>query len=317
MNTRTRHGFAGAVLFAACYAAAVLRLQAGGRSLEEALAILVLMGLAFPALAALLLRRSASLPPPAPPAGGPVLAATFGLLAFVTLYLAAGADAVDAALPAAWHASAAAHDVVVLAKKLLVFVLVPYAVLHAAFGRRPRDFGLGAPALRALRGRHGVAALVLSLALCAFQLLAGRGAAPIRDGEIAGATLAAGLALTFAWNLLEAGVVEEFFFRAVLQERLAAALRSDVAAVFVGALLFGLAHAPGYVLRAGGVADALGSHPGASDAIAYSIAVPAVASFLFAYLWLRTRNLYVGIVVHAAVDTLPNTADFVRAWGLG
>ena len=43
---------------------------------------------------------------------------------------------------------------------------------------------------------------------------------------------------------IEAGLVEEFFFRWYLQSRLAAWTGSQVSAVLLGALVFGLAHAP-------------------------------------------------------------------------
>jgi hypothetical protein len=44
-------------------------------------------------------------------------------------------------------------------------------------------------------------------------------------------------------------VLQQVFFRALLQERLAAATRSDAAAVFAASALFGLAQAPGLSTR--------------------------------------------------------------------
>ena len=118
------------------------------------------------------------------------------------------------------------------------------------------------------------------------------------------------------WNVVEAGFVEEFFFRAVLQGRLALALRSDVAAAAAACVLFGLAHAPGYPLRGGAIADGLGAHPPALVAVAYAIAVPSAAGVLFAYLWVRTRNLYFGIFLHGAIDAISNADAAARLFGL-
>jgi membrane protease YdiL (CAAX protease family) len=313
------------VAFAGVYAASVARLAHGPFPLEEAISILVVMGAVFPALALLLLKGVRPLAAvgsgadavglPRAAVGSRELAATGALFLVVVAFLAGGSSAIDALLPTAPHSLA--HETLVLVKKLAVFVVLPYAVLRVGFGRTAADFGLGRDALRALWGRPGLAVTVLALAFCAFQWFAGRAAAPLRDGEITGVGLLVGVPLSFAWMTVEAGLVEEFFFRAVLQDRLGAALRSPGAAVFVGALLFGLAHAPGYVLRGAGVDDGLGAAPGVLDAAAYAIAVPAIASFVFAVLWLRTRNLWVGMLVHGAVDALPNVAETVRAWGLG
>jgi len=312
-----RSGTAAAVLFVVAYAAALHRgATAGSIDVEEALTVLVIVGGAFTALAWALLRRTAPVPGPDQSVTRSELAASLGLLAIATAYLAGGVDLIDRALPPGASSSPAVHELVTLAKKLLVFVVLPYGTLHWAFGRRAADFGLSLRALRALAGRQGLATVVLAVVVCGFQLVAGRAAAPIRSGEIAGSTLVTALALTFLWLILEVGLVEEFFFRAVLQSRIAAAAGSEAAGVFITALLFGLAHAPGYVLRSAGVADALGTHPSALDATAYALVVPAVASFLFAFLWLHTRNLYVGILIHAAMDTLPNATRMAQAWGL-
>jgi membrane protease YdiL (CAAX protease family) len=312
-----RRAAAGGALYGAVYTAALYRLSGSGiLPAEEALTLAAVLGVAFPALALLLLRGSP------PPSSAPETTArgeaaiAIALLVLVSAYLAAGAGLIDQLLPSAWVDSPRIHGLVVLAKKLVVFVVLPYAAMRALYGRRAAGYGLSPAALRTLAGRPGVSAVTLGILLCTFQWFAGRGATPIRTGALSGAALAAALVATFVWNLLEVGLVEEFFFRGFLQARLAALLRSPGAAVFVAALLFGLAHAPGYMWRGAGVADGLGTHPAALDALAYTVAVPGVASFLFAVLWLRTRNLYVGIVVHAAIDLLPQAAEGARAWGL-
>ncbi|MBS0375756.1 MAG: CPBP family intramembrane metalloprotease [Proteobacteria bacterium] len=310
-----KSGIAALSIFAAVYAAALYELCGrGSYPLEEALAVLAIMGLGFPALGAVLLWRAASAA-----AGGEVARrgewlAIAALLLFVCGYLTFGATLAEALAAGGSLGGPRAHALYVLVRKLAVFVLVPWLVLHYGFGRRAADLGLGRPALAALWGRQGLVAIVMGLAGCAMQFVLGSGATALRQPALAGSTLVAALGGAFAWNLLEAGLVEEFFFRAVLQTRLAAALRSPLAGALGAALLFGLAHAPGYVLRGAGLADDLGTQPGVLQAAAYAVAVPALAALPFALLWARTRNLYVVMIVHAAIDTLPFAAEFARTW---
>ena len=75
------------------------------------------------------------------------------------------------------------------------------------------------------------------------------------------------------WLLLEAGLVEEFFFRALVQSQLAAAFKSEVSGIVLMSLIFGLAHAPGFIFRHAGELEGLGPNPSALDAVAYSIVV--------------------------------------------
>lgn len=311
-----RVGFRGGVALAGgigVYALSVGLLSARGTwGIGEAIAILLLMGVLFPLLAWLLLRRG----PRLAVADGPVTVREGGVLAalvvMVTLWLAIGRGPIDALMAGA---SPAARETTVLAGKLLVLVGIPWWVMRRLFGRTAADFGLGRTAFSALRGRHGVAALVLALGLILFQWFVGAGAAPIREGVFAAPQLVIGLPLSFLWLLLEVGLVEEFFFRGLLQQRLGAGLGSDMAGGVVAAILFGLAHAPGYVLRSAAAVEALGRTPDVVDAMAYSIAVASVAAILFGVIWGLTRNLWVGMIPHAAIDLLPNAPDLMRAFG--
>ena len=56
-----------------------------------------------------------------------------------------------------------------------------------------------------------------------------------------------GLPLCFIWLFFEAGLVEEFFFRALVQSQLAAAFKSEASGMALMSLIFGLAHAPGFI----------------------------------------------------------------------
>ena len=94
--------------------------------------------------------------------------------------------------------------------------------------------------------------------------------------------------------------MEEFFFRALLQTRLAAWFRSEVTGVALMALLFGLAHAPGFILRHAGLEEAIGANPSPADSIAYAIVVLSVGGILFGIVWARTKNLFAVMIIHAA-----------------
>jgi uncharacterized protein len=114
--------------------------------------------------------------------------------------------------------------------------------------------------------------------------------------------------------VIEVGLVEEFFFRALVQSRLAAWFKSEVSGVVLMSLAFGLAHAPGFIFRKAGAVEGLGANPSALDATAYSIVVLAVSGILFGVMWARTKNLVALMLLHAAGDLLPNFAEFVNVW---
>lgn len=239
----------------------------------------------------------------------------FACLIGVTLYLVWGAALSEALVPTSWLVSERQKFFVVFARKLIVFVAIPFVLFRAVFGYRWRDFGLQFAGLRALAGNHLPVVLVLSAAILVFQFFLGGGAAPIRRGEFHASQLAIGLPLCFAWLFIEAGLVEEFFFRALLQTRLAAWFRSEATGVALMALLFGLAHAPGFILRHAGLEEAIGANPSPADSIAYAIVVLSVGGIFFGIVWARTRNLFAVMIIHAATDLLPNFAQFVKTWG--
>ena len=120
--------------------------------------------------------------------------------------------------------------------------------------------------------------------------------------------------VTLPWLFMEAGIVEEYFFRVLVQARVAALLRSEVAGLVVMALIFGLAHAPGLYLRPEATGEDLGAHPSMLTAVGYSIVITSVAGFFLGVLWIRTRNLLLLSLVHAVGDLLPNLADTTHLW---
>jgi membrane protease YdiL (CAAX protease family) len=282
---------------------------------EDAIGGLVLFGIIFPLLAWVTTLRARPLEVRArrSPAEMVLL---FACLAGVTLYLIWGASLSELFLPLPWLASPRLKFVIVLTRKLIVFVAIPFILFRVLFGYRWRDFGLQLAGIRALAGNHLPVVLVLSAAILLFQYFAGTGAAPIRHREFNSTQLALGLPLCFAWLLFEVGLVEEFFFRAVLQTRLSVWFKSEVSGVALMSLLFGLAHAPGFILRRAGLAEAIGEHPSALDAVAYAIVVLSVAGIFLGIVWARTKNLFAVIFIHAATDLLPNFKHFISTWSI-
>jgi len=89
-----------------------------------------------------------------------------------------------------------------------------------------------------------------------------------------------------------------------------------VSGVAIMALVFGLAHAPGFILRHAGLEEAIGSNPSVADSIAYAIVVLSVGGIFFGIVWARTKNLFAVMIIHAATDLLPNVKQFVQTWGI-
>jgi membrane protease YdiL (CAAX protease family) len=200
-------------------------------------------------------------------------------------------------------------SIAVLGMKLVVFVVVPAAFIMAAGGYKIAElipFSLGWRALRP--------ALWMSLAVLLMQSILGRGLHDIQEAHLPVWLLAVAAPLCFAWLIVEVGVVEEFFFRVLLQERLAAELRSPWGGLVVAALLFGLVHAPGFYLRTAATQESLGAHPSLLMAIGYSIVLTSLTGLFLGILWMRTRNFAVLVIVHAASDLLPNLVPWIRAF---
>ncbi len=115
------------------------------------------------------------------------------------------------------------------------------------------------------------------------------------------------------WMSLEAGLCEEFLFRAVLQTRLAAWFKSPVVAILLVSLVFALAHWPGLYFRGMPETDGFSTDP--VQMAAFTIATLSPISILFGVMWQRTRSLVLVTLLHGAVNALPFTAEFVKIWG--
>jgi uncharacterized protein len=301
---------AGLLLY--CGAFAILL---GNKNFEVvgAVVVLVVFGIVLPLIAWVATRLAIPLSISIQ-SGTPELIVLAAYVIAVSLYLIGGPQWIDQHLPREWTESQQVKFVITLTKKLCVFVAIPFAIFRFCFGYRLRDFGIQRQGLRALCGGHLPVVLAVSGAFLAFQYFVSGGGAAFRREHFTAFELLVGLPLCFMWLLLEVGLVEEFFFRALVQSQLAAVFKSDVSGIVLMSLIFGLAHAPGFIFRHAGELEGLGPHPSALDAVAYSIVVLAVSGIAFGVIWARTKSLFALMLVHAAGDLLPNFGSFIRTW---
>lgn len=231
------------------------------------------------------------------------------LLVFVAIFLAVKGSILGLLL--GQNPNPRLQEAMNTALKLVAFVGIPAAVLRWHHGKWPETGRVTAPA-----SRLWFCFVVLSAAGIAVQLLLGSQVKRLFGGNYADRHLLLGVILCFVWMIVEAGLVEEFFFRWLLQSRIAAITGSQLSAIFLMALAFGLAHAPGIWLRGAGVAEGLGAAPSLLTSVAYSVTSQGVAGLMFGVLWARTRSFPLIVLLHAVLDTPANTARFMDLWGL-
>jgi membrane protease YdiL (CAAX protease family) len=278
-----------------------------------AIIVLVLFGVVLPCLAWIATRRATALSISVRPDGWEMIVLA-GYIIALSVYLIGGPQWIDQHLPSSWIASSRIRFFITLIKKLIVFIAIPFAIFRFGFGYRLRDFGIQLEGLRLPRRNHLPVVLVVGGSLMAFQYFLSSGGAAFRQGHFTLYQLLLGVPICFIWLLFEVGLVEEFFFRALVQSRLAAAFKSEVTGIVLMSLVFGVAHAPGFIFRHGGEMEGLGSSPSALDSIAYSIVVLAISGIAFGVIWARTKNLFALMLIHAAGDLLPNFTNFVQTW---
>ena len=301
----------GGLILYACAFAVLLRTNSFDAT--GAVVVLIVFGIAFPLIAWIATRRAITLSISVKPTKTQLIVLV-GYIVLLSVYLVGGPQWIDQHLPHPWVDSARIRFFIGLAKKLVVFVVIPFAIFRFGFGYRVRDFGIQREGLRALLGGHLPVVLVVGGAFLCFQYFVSSGGAAFRREHFTAFQLFVGLPLCFVWLFVEAGLVEEFFFRGLVQSHFAAAFKSEVSGVVLMSLIFGLAHAPGFIFRHAGEVEGLGSNPSAIDAIAYSIVVLAVSGITFGIIWARTKNLFALMLIHAAGDLLPNFGTFVRTW---
>jgi membrane protease YdiL (CAAX protease family) len=288
--------------YVAVYAIVLFGMTRGGFDAGDALAIAAILGVGF-SLAAWFATMGVTALPYIVLQPSAELFTLISYLAPLTACVTWGFDAIRR-----WVPNDPAQANTIMLVKLTIFVGIPAWLMRRRFGYSWEQLAPASARPKQVRALIIVAALML-----AFQSILGRGLRDIRAAHIAAGTLLWGIPVALVWIALEAGVVEEFFFRCLLQSRLSAALRSELGGIVVMALLFGLMHAPGLYLRTGVTQENLPAHPSLGMAIGYSIVVTSVAGFFLGVLWARTRNFLVVVAVHAATDLLPGLLPTLRS----
>lgn len=282
---------------------AVAYLGATGGDWAFPFASLLIFGVAFSGMIWFVTRKME--PPPVPVANPKQESA--GLLLYLVVYavllIGFGLGAIKNAIP-----PGPTQELAVLAYKLAIHVALPVAIILALGGTVRALFDTG------LRRRgFWLALIVLSAAMFALLALVSPSLKQIAELNLSPAAAASWVFASWLWISVEAGICEEFFFRACLQSRLTAWLNSPVAAIFATSILFGLSHWPGLYFRGGPDVDGWSTDP--IQVAAFTIATLSPLSVAMGVLWSRSRSLLLVALVHGAIDALPATAEFVRIWG--
>jgi len=103
----------------------------------------------------------------------------------------------------------------------------------------------------------------------------------------------------FVLALITAGFAEEFFFRGILQSRLAACLGSEWHGLLLAAFLFGLLHLPLYYFSP--FEPTQGNPLWAAASV---ITEPTITGVLLGVIWMRTRNLIAPTLVHTFINCI-------------
>jgi membrane protease YdiL (CAAX protease family) len=298
-----RSGVCALLGYLAVWAIATAYIAARGGDWTFPILSLGIFGLAFSAAVWFLTLKMNA---PAVPVAGPKRE-SLGLLAYLAVYavllIGIWLGSLKRAIP-----DEQTQEIAVLAYKLLIHVGIPAAIILLLGGAiRPLiDSGIK---------RRGFWPALIVLCGMMFALLA---VVSPSLSQIGALNLGLGVAFawvvgSWAWISLEAGLCEEFFFRACLQSRLAAWLKSPAAAIAVTAILFSLSHWPGLYLRGGPDVDGWSTDP--IQVAAFTIATLSPLAFSLGLLWARSRSLLLIVLVHGAIDALPHTAPFFRIWG--
>lgn len=292
------------VIYLAALALAVWRRKTF--PLAESVMVMILVGLGFTGLVYLF--APAQETAPVIPAIQPSeLIFTLAYLGVVAALLIPGPP-----IPNSWKDHFFKRKLAIIIFKLLVFVLVPLVITRLFWSTEWSTLGFSAGNV----GAQLRTAAILIFFFGGFNLVAGGGAAPIRARQFSMSQVITGMGLAFLWNIVEVGLVEEFFFRGFLQTRLISFFGMPASGIAATSLLFGLAHVPGIYLRRGDRHGPLGDHPTLIDSILYAILVLSPTGWFTGLLFWRTQSLLAPILVHAAVDAVAHAADFLEGLGL-
>ncbi|MBT3250705.1 MAG: CPBP family intramembrane metalloprotease [Candidatus Marinimicrobia bacterium] len=284
-------------------------------SIGNSVTILVIVGFGFSGLAFILTRFSKPMKITVSGSSKEMFFLVFSVIVIV-VFLTWGSRALSNLFLSSFDKTSFVTHFGHLIQKLFFFVAIPLFVMLKYFGYSLKDFGIQFKNTGSNWKSHLPVMVGLVLFFILFNYFVGRGAEPIREGHFSAMQLIIGMPLSFIWLLLEVGLVEEFFFRAYLQTRLAVFFKSKLSGIITACLIFGLAHAPGLYLRGAGSITALGDSPTFIFAVAYSIVTLSVAGFFLGIIWIRTRNLPLLMVIHAAGDLMPGYPELMQVFNI-
>jgi membrane protease YdiL (CAAX protease family) len=237
-----------------------------------------------------------------------------GLIVWIAFYITFGGSLIDKIFPPVWLNNPQAASIIIFIKKLFVFVLFPFTIYRLS-GFTLKDFGLKNTEVKLPRKKTTIVFILLSVTIILFQYFLSNGSKPIRSEQFNTLQMLIGLPLCFVYLILDAGLIEEFFFRGLIQSRLSLFLKSSVGGVVCTAVIFGLVHAPGLYLR-GAASEGMEEQMPFLFWVAYTIVYMSVAGIFLGIVYNKTKNLYLVIVIHAMFDLLPNFPEFIRTWHL-
>jgi membrane protease YdiL (CAAX protease family) len=283
--------------------------------ISEAIAVVLIIGVLFSFMAHISTRTAIKLTESKPVQRREILV-LISLIIYITIVLSFGIDQIKSSFSQLYLDNSRAKEIITITYKLLLFFIVPFLVYKCLYKFNIYDFGLHVKLKEFFTKKNLMIMATMAVTILLFQYFLGNGARPVREGVFTSKQLIIGLPLFYVWLIFDVGLVEEFFFRAVLQSRLAAVTKSELGGIILSGLLFGLAHAPGFYQRGSGILDNLGTNPSLFLSIGYSIIVLSVPGFFLGVIWSRTRNLWLVMAVHAFVDLLPGLSEFINIWNI-
>ncbi|MFT3681719.1 MAG: CPBP family intramembrane metalloprotease [Ferruginibacter sp.] len=236
------------------------------------------------------------------------------LIAWIVLYITYGSGFINTFFPGKWLENGQIATAIIFIKKLFVFVLIPFAVYKAA-GFTLKDFGLRDTAVKCFDKKALAVFAILSVAILLFQYFLANGGKQLRKEHFSFMQVIIAAPLCFLYLFFDAGLIEEFFFRGLLQSRMGVLLKSKTGGIIVSALIFGLVHAPGLYLR-GAESEGMEEQMPFLFWTAYTVAYMSIAGIFLGVVYSKTKNLWLVMAIHAMVDLIPNLKEFIHTWHL-
>jgi len=193
---------------------------------------------------------------------------------------------------------------------IVFYVVLPFVFMSVLIRHPISSFGWQSPFWRMFNPRHIVVLVVLGGGMAAVQFFGTPIGMNLRVGNYSQEQLLVALPLVYIWLVLAGGLAHAFFFRGVLQERIAMLTGNAWAGMYLAALIGALIQVPAQIIhQSGGVLT-----PG--QIIASAILTGSVTGITFGYVWMRTRNLLLLMLLYGAVSLIVSFEDVAGAFGL-